>query len=663
MADPLHVLIVEDSPPDAELLLRELRRGYDPRHQRVDSADDLHRAIGEQAWDLILCDYTMAGFTGTEALSIVRRQGLDVPLIFVSGTIGEETAVAAMRAGAQDYVVKDNLKRLLPAIERELRDAALRREARTADARRVAAESRFRDLLAMAPDAIVAIDRDHGITIFNHAAEALFGYAAAEVMGQPIELLLPAASGNFPGAGGDAAVSADAGAPRRTPQAGAMAGRRRDGGSFPVEASFGSSIDNGRETVLAVIRDVTRRRELEAQLHQSQKMEVVGQLTGGLAHDFNNLLTVIIGNLEALQDEVPGGSRPLRMIELALCASLRGAALTRQMLAFSRRQALEARAFELNGLVANAIGLFRRTLGAAIVVETRLAEDLWTAFADPAQVETALMNLALNARDAMPDGGRLTIETANRRLDEAYVAATPDAAIGDHLLLSVTDTGTGIAPEALERVFEPFFTTKNAGQGTGLGLSMVYGFVRQSGGHVTISSTAAQGTTVRLFFPRAEGPAAAAELVAATEPEPAVGNAVILVVEDDEDVRATAVAMMAALGCEIREAADAQAALVLLQDGLQVDLLFTDLSMPGGMSGLELADQVRRIRPGVKVLIATGHVDTAQARIAEDGRTLRLADGDGQYPVLHKPYRRVELLQKLRETLEDAGGAAGMPGA
>ncbi len=653
MTEPLRVLIVEDYPPDADLLLRELRRSYDTHSRRVDTADDLHKAIDDEPWDLILCDYTMAGFSGTEALSIVRRQGLEVPLIFVSGTIGEETAVAAMRAGAQDYVVKDNLKRLLPAIERELREAALRREARVAEARRMTAESRFRNLLAVAPDAIVAVDTEQGISIFNRAAEAVFGYAAAEVAGQPLEILLPGVAGSLPDRPRPPAPADDGAGRRRLAVPGALTGRRKSGESFPVEATFSRSVEDGREVVLAVIRDVTRRRELEAQLHQSQKMEAVGQLTGGLAHDFNNLLTVIIGNLEALQETVPAGSRPRRMAELALSASLRGAALTRQLLAFSRRQSLETRVLRLNELLTVTIGLLRRTLGEHIAVETRLADDLWTVRADPTQVESALLNLALNARDAMPDGGRLTITTANCQLDQDYVAAHPDAAIGDHLLVSVADSGSGIAPDDVERVFEPFFTTKEPGQGTGLGLSMVYGFARQSGGHVSIDSRPGKGTTVHLYFPRSEDAGAGPDPAPDRDTPPEVGQATILVVEDDDDVRATTVAMLAGLGCEIREATHARAALDLLRAGLRIDLLLTDLSMPGGMSGLELADLASQLLPGLKVLIATGY---AAADLSPGGPPGQGPDGlETGFAVLHKPFRRAELIRKVRDMLGGEG--------
>jgi PAS domain S-box-containing protein len=642
MNTPVRVLLVEDSPDDAELLLRELRRrGYEPSHRRIDSAQALVEALDSQEWDVILCDYTMRGFTGTQALSLVRSRGLDVPFIFVSGTIGEETAVAAMKAGAHDYVVKDNLTRLVPAIERELREAEVRRDRARAEARRHAAEARFQEILVMAPDAIVAMDEDHRITIFNRAAETLFGYRTEEVSGQFLDLLLPSRFA----AGHRAHVAEFARSPvsaRRMNERGEVTGRRKNGEEFPAEASISKIVENGRTTFMAVVRDITQRKLLEDQLRQAQKMEAVGQLTGGLAHDFNNLLTVVIGNLDILREERASDPKVQEFAQLALGASMRGADLTRQLLAYSRRQTLETKAFDLNRLVADMMELLRRTLGEHIDVETSLDEGLWPAFADPTQVETALANLAINARDAMPDGGRLTIETANKHLDEDYAAANVDVSPGEYVMLAVSDTGSGIAPEILKRVFEPFFTTKELGKGTGLGLSMVYGFAKQSGGHVNIYSEVGHGTTVRLYLPRA----AAGLDVEAAEDMPDLGgnaqDALILVVEDDPDVRSVAVLQLDSLGYRVLEAENGETALELLGQNPSIDLLFTDVVLRGGMSGIDLAQEARKIRPSLKVLFVSGY---AEGAMADDSRVGR-AD-----PTLSKPYRMRDLDRKVQEVL------------
>ncbi|MFC3231392.1 response regulator [Marinibaculum pumilum] len=644
MSVPLRVLIIEDELPDAELLLRELRRGdFEPDFRRVATAEGLRQALSAGDWDLILCDYTLAGFSGSDALAMVRRMGVSTPLIFVSGTIGEDKAVAAMRAGAQDYVLKDNLKRLLPAIDRELREAALRQQAAQADARRAVAESRVQVLLDMAPDAILTVDAEGRIGTYNRSAENLFGFAPEEIAGAPVEWLLPA---GIPADRAARSPGGDAG------QQTLMQGRRRDGSEIPIEVSFGEVVEDGRAATMAVIRDIRRRQELEEQLRQAQKMEVVGQLTGGLAHDFNNLLTVIVGNLEAVEQELPTGSRIRRMAELALAAGLRGAALTRQMLAFSRRQTLETQAVDLNGLVAGTVDLLRRTLGDHIAVETELPDGLWTALADPGQVETALLNLALNARDAMPDGGRLRVETANVRLDGAGAGDRPDALSGDYLMLAISDTGTGIAPDALPRVFEPFYTTKAVGLGTGLGLSMVYGFARQSGGDVQIESRPGAGTVVRLYLPRANGSTTAEAGGGAPEIAAPAQGARILVVEDDEDVRATAMALLGSAGYRLTEAADGPTALKMLEAGLQIDLVFTDIAMPGGMSGTDLAAAVQRLHPGMPVLLTTGYADMTGGRASGSGQA---AEAWG--PVLHKPYRRANLLQMVADALGEAAAA------
>jgi two-component system cell cycle sensor histidine kinase/response regulator CckA len=709
MLTPLRVLIVEDAPDDADLMLRELRRGgYEPSYRRLADVGEFIGALDSQEWDLILCDYTMPGFSGTQALALVRSRGLDVPFIFVSGTIGEETAVAAMRAGAQDYVVKGNLKRLVPAIERELREAEMRRDRARADAERRTAESRFREILAMAPDAIVAADADQRITIFNRAAETLFGYSAEEVSGQFLDLLLPSsyAAGHRRYLEDFAQASV---AVRRMDERGEVLGRRKDGEEFPAEASISKIVENGKTTFMTVIRDITERKRadatlrklsraveqsanlviitdvegtieyvnsqllqamgykadevigrkpalwkserssdreyaelwrtilaghdwngefenrrkdgslisvsatispirdqsgrithfigiqeditqrklLEEQLRQSQKLEAVGQFTGGLAHDFNNLLTVIIGNLDLLQGELQQNPNAHKMAQLALGASLRGSGLVRQLLAFSRRQALEPKVFDINELIAGATDILGWTLGEQIKVEENLAADLWLAAADQMQVESALVNLAINARDAMPDGGRFTIATANKHLDARYAADNLEVTPGEYVMLAVSDTGIGIPPETLHRVFEPFFTTKEAGKGTGLGLSMIFGFAKQSRGHVKIYSEVGHGTTVRLYLPKAEADTTTLVDVPPTELQ-RLDKGKILLIEDNADVHQDSAQQLEALGHHVVQAGDAAEA-EIPAPGEPVDLQLTGIVGLGGMTGQAMA--------------------------------------------------------------------------
>jgi len=351
---------------------------------------------------------------------------------------------------------------------------------------------------------------------------------------------------------------------------------------------------------------------------------------------------VVIGNLDLLHDQPELQSASKESVDLALKASLGGATLIKQLLAFSRRQALSPKAFDLNALVSSTRELLSRTLGEHIQVDMKLAPDLWPAMADAAQVESALANLAINARDAMPNGGRLTLETANEHLDQRYADANVDAQQGDYVMLAVSDTGTGISPEVLNRVFEPFFTTKEQGKGTGLGLSMVYGFAKQSRGHVKIYSEVGQGTTVRLYLPRAmeEKPA-----VAQSAPVQADGDridAAVLVVEDNIDVRRIVCRLLRDFGCTVIEANSGQAALDILHSDQKIDLIFTDVVMPGGMSGTDLVQVARRQRPGIKTLLTTGFAEASlrnQVQFADAGE------------IITKPYRRQDLARKLRSVL------------
>jgi len=397
------------------------------------------------------------------------------------------------------------------------------------------------------------------------------------------------------------------------------------------------------QTIAALVEERTAElQRTNAQLQQAQKMEAIGNLTGGMAHDFNNLLSVTIGNLDMLQDRLRNDPDSLVLAEHAMQASLRGAELTRQLLAFARRQPLKPSVVDVNELVAGTTRLLRRILEENIEVVLIAAPAVWPVLIDPAQLNSALANLATNARDAMPAGGRLTIETRNAQLDADYAAANPDVVPGDFVLIEVSDTGTGMSADTLAQAFEPFFTTKEDGRGTGLGLSMVFGFVKQSQGHVKIYSEVGQGTTVRLYLPRVEA-AAPAEAAPAPHAAADAGHEAILVVDDNAAVRATVARQLADLGYEVIEAETAQAALALLRDtDRPVDVLFTDLVMPGGMNGHDLARAALDARPGLRVLYTSGYSSSTlrgDDRLKEDEH------------FLSKPYRRADLARKLREVL------------
>ena len=403
------------------------------------------------------------------------------------------------------------------------------------------------------------------------------------------------------------------------------------------------------ERTAALTNEMAERTAAEAQLRQMQKMELIGQLTGGIAHDFNNMLAIVIGSLDLARRRLSGAEHPqvTQCLNNAREGAQRAAVLTARLLAFSRQQPLAPQLLDPNKLVGGMSELLRRTLGENIHVETVLAGGLWRTFADPAQLESAIINLAINARDAMPTGGKLTIETANSDLDERYARAHAEVEPGQYVLISVSDTGTGMAPEVVERAFDPFYTTKGAGKGTGLGLSQVFGYVKQSGGHVKIYSEIGRGTTVKVYLPRHLG---AASTTLADEAEKAAlplgtPDTIVLVVEDEEPVRHMTVDALRELGYTVVQASDGKEALRHLQLQPRVDVMFTDIVMPD-MTGRELVDQARKSRPDLKVLYTTGYTRNA---VVHNG----VLDRDVAF--LPKPFTLEQLAAKIRDVLAQAG--------
>ena len=507
----LRVLIVEDSPLDAELLAHELSRGgYDVTWERVETADAMKAALERASWDIILSDYSLPTFNGPDALRLMQSTGRDVPFFIVSGAVGEETAAAALKAGACDFLTKGHLARLLPAVERELRDVDLRRD------------------------------------------------------------------------------------------------RAR------IQAA------------------------LEEQLRQAQKMEAIGQLAGGIAHDFNNLLTAILGYAELLTDQI-GPDKPLgRDLREIMSAAQRAAALTRQLLAFSRKQVLTVTPLDLNQVVRDIEAMLRRLIGEHITITTVLAADLDAVMGDATQLEQVLVNLAVNARDAMPQGGELTIRTRN-------APAEADDAIRDAGLwvsLSVTDTGTGMPPEIQTKIFEPFFTTKERGHGTGLGLAAVHGIVTQLRGSISVESAVGHGTTFQINLPATRAALAPSKpAVTVTSP---VGVETILLVEDEQGVRAFIALALKRFGYQVLEAETAESALVRVEhDDRPIHLLLTDVVLPK-MGGRELAARLGHVRPGMPVLFMSGYTEqfTTAGGFLEPGVQL-----------LEKPFTAHALLTKVRHVL------------
>ncbi len=594
MATPLRLLLAEDSEDDARLLLRELRRaGYEVKHTRVDSRDGLHAALVDGSWDIVISDYNMPSFTGMDALEIVRAHSDHVPFIFVSGTIGEDVAVAAMRAGAQDYVMKGNITRLAPAIAREWSDAQRRRAQRDAEEKLRAANELTRAMFHASPLAFVATDLELRVKSWNPAAERIFGWTEGEVLGQVVPMVSP-----------DHMEEVQA-FQRRAIEGETIAGiavqrRRQDGTTIDLDVSVTRTYSQSGEPdgLLIVYHDVTGQKRLEAQFRQAQKMEAVGQLAGGVAHDFNNLLTVITSYSDFLLAELASDDARREDVAQIRSAAEGAAALSKQLLVFSRQKAVEPKVVRMNTLVAHAGKLLERVIGANQELAVELSESAGSVKADPGQIEQVIMNLAINARDAMPNGGKLTIETAGVEMDAASFDGEALVRPGPYALLAVSDNGMGMDARTQQRVFEPFFTTKEEGKGTGLGLATVYGIVKQCDGFIRVNSELGHGTSFKIYLPQVTR-AGAAQVVEPTSPVVG-GTETVLLVEDAPSVRAVARQVLGSLGYHVLEAPDGLTALHTAGRHYgPIHLLVTDMVMPG-MNGRELASRswgsVRRPR-------------------------------------------------------------------
>jgi len=630
----LRVLLVEDSEEDALLLVRELKRGgYEPTFERVDTAPAMLAALERERWDLVVGDHSMPAFSSTAALALLRERGLDVPFICVSGTISEDQAVAAMKAGASDYFAKGQLKRLLPAIERELREAKARAALR-------ASEASYGTLVEHAPVGIYRSTPQGKVLSVNGAVVRMLGYdSAAEVLRLDMARDVYADPAER-----QRLVDRDTYTDRQYDDVEAT-WKRKDGHLLTVQLSV-RAVRNGAghvEYYETFVRDVTDQRRLQQQLLQSQKMEAVGRLAGGIAHDFNNLLTVITSYSDLLLEDL-GTDDPKRSdVEQVRKAADGAAALTRQLLAFSRQQVVEPRVVSLNAVVESLQKILHRVLGEDVELATTPGPDLGAVRADVGQLEQVLMNLAVNARDAMPTGGKLTIETGNVEHDPAFARGHGAAAVRQFVMLAVTDTGVGMDEATKARIFEPFFTTKALGKGTGLGLATVYGIVQQSGGFIWVYSEPDHGTTFKIYLPRVDAPAERAA-VAAVAPV-ARGTETVLLAEDAAAVRAVARQVLERQGYTVLEAPDGELALHLAQrHSGPIHLLLTDVVMPG-MSGRQLADRLAHARPDIKVLYASGYTDDSVVRhgVLEEGT-----------PYLQKPFTPESLARKVRDVLDSS---------
>ncbi len=494
-------------------------------------------------------------------------------------------------------------------------------------------------IVASTADAVIGLDLDGIVTSWNDAARKTFGYSSTEIIGKSLALLPPSDR-----------IDEVTGILSRVKRGERISNRetvhRTKGGQLVDVSLTASPVFDDRGEIIgvsAIYRDISDRKQTEEQLRQAQKMETIGQLTGGVAHDFNTLLGVLIGNLELLQEDRRIDDQSADLVKAAMLAATRGVDLTSRLLAFSRKQTLRPKVTDLNERVTETISLLNRTLDTNIQIRTLLSGRLWHTLIDPTQMETAIMNLALNARTAMPDGGTLTISTANETVREADQDRPDELEPGQYVMLCVSDTGTGMSEDILAKAFEPFFTTRDIGQGSGLGLSMVQGFVKQSGGHIRIASTPGSGTTVTVWFPRTTRPMSRTPSQK-TAPPPTGAGETILVVEDDSSLRRVAQTMLDSLGYRVITASDGNSALSMLDKDPDIELLFTDLALPRGMNGVVLAQEAAARRPALKVLFTSGFADYA-------GRRYDMLDEEAA--LIAKPYRKAALASHIRQILDE----------
>jgi hypothetical protein len=625
----LHLLVIDDSDDDAALLQRQFKKaGIEVIAHRVDTTPALIDTLRRRLPDVIICDYNMPHLSADEALEQIRSMDIDVPFILVSGQVGEEAATALMRAGAHDFVLKDRLARLIPAVQRELREADDRRQRRAAEEALRLSEQRFRLLAEHAQDVIFRFRclPDPCFEYLSPAVEQLIGYQPDELYCDAellFSLIEPEDQPHFAHS-------------LQWPDTGAlnMRWRRRDGAPIYLEQrSVGVRDPDGQlVAVEGILRDITERtlaeeerQRLEHRLRQTERLDSLGHLAGGVAHDFNNLLAVILGYCDVIAESLPPDDPGATDLQGIKKAAQRGASLTRQLLIFSRLEPSRTEKIDINHLVRETSQLLERTLGEDILVVAELADDLRPVLADRSKIEQVLLNLIMNARAAMPSGGVLRLQTRNEQ---------------DRVVLNVCDNGCGMEPEVVQRAFEPFFTTRPKGQGTGLGLATAYGAVVDAGGGIDIASTPGTGTTVRVELP-ATTVEPTSLVTPGNPPVDGAGHAVLLV-EDEDAVRQLLQRQLEQAGYQVSGFSSPEDALRAFTDGPEsFHVVITDIIMPG-MSGTQLASELRAVHPKIPILFMSGYMTGP-------------APGGYELPpdhiLLHKPFDRTTLLGALHRSL------------
>lgn len=651
MKTPLNMLFVEDSEDDARLVVEELRRGgFEPSWKRTETEEDFRAGLSA-ALDVIICDYTLPCFSGPAAIRTLCKSGLDVPLIVVSGAVGEETAVECMKAGASDYLVKDRLGRLGSAVRRVVEERRLRREKEYTERSLREAQKRLERVASTSPTVSYLLEIRGNTFLPVWVGDNVVGLTGFDA----VEALRPDWwSNQINPEDHDQVVKEMARLFEKGRLVQEYQFRRKDGSLFWMrdEQRLLHNESGVPVEIVGSWSDITERKSLEAQLWQAQKMESIGRLAAGVAHDFNNMLAVIQGNASLLL--MAGNLKEDKSADYAhqIClATERAATLVRQLLTFSRKQVMQPQHVQMNEIIGNLKKMLERMLNEDVALHVNSTPGLPMIHADVGMMEQVLMNLAVNSRDAMPGGGRLVIETAAVVIDKAYQELNPGTPTGDYICVSVSDTGCGIPQENLSRIFEPFFTTKEVGKGTGLGLATVYGIVRQHGGWIKVYSETNQGTVFRIYLP--------VSTAAEKKPEDSVterpicgGHETILLVEDEPQLRALVRNILERYGYRVLEADSGQAALdVWGEHAGKIDLLLTDMVMPGGLTGKELAERLRVASPSLNVIYSSAY----SAEVV--GKDFSLIEG---IDFLQKPYNPRLLAQSVRDSLDrDTVGACG----
>jgi PAS domain S-box-containing protein len=637
VAPPIKVFLIEDNPGDARLILELLsaENVADFAVERVDRLQAGLERLREGGVDVVLLDLGLPDSQGLDTFRRAQKGTPDVPIIVISGLADERMAVEAVRSGAQDYLVKGRIEG--PKLARAIRYAIERKQSAT-ELRE--SEERFRELAENVREVFFVTDAATGRLVYtNPAYEQMFGHSREYAYSKPLawtEAVHPEDRDRIMAARAVAHVGETILDTFRVVGSDGTVRWVRSSAT-PVKDASGTF-----SRVVGIAEDITELKRAEEQFYKAQKMEAVGRLAGGIAHDFNNLLVVILGTADLLLEDL-GPADPRRAdVQEIRKAGARAADLTRQLLAFSRQQVLETKVLDVNGLVADLDTLLRRLIGEDVELKTVLAPELGRVRTDPGQLEQVIVNLAVNARDAMPQGGQLTIETADADLDQSYARVHEPVRPGRYVMIAVSDTGTGMSEETKARIFEPFFTTKEQGKGTGLGLAMVYGIVKQSDGYVWAYSEPGAGTTFKIYFPRVDDPAAPRERTTREAARPR-GTETILLVEDDEQVRASTRKMLVSLGYRVIVAESGAQAFDLM-DRHQGDLhlLVTDVVMPK-VSGRKVVEELRHRRPGLKALYLSGYTDEA---------VVRHGVLEGGVPFLQKPFSVDALARKVREVLD-----------